>query len=137
AATRMPNGKALREHTEEWAGFGSWDWNPGTGRVRWSNNLFRIYGLRPAQITPSVEYVIAHCHPDDAARLERAVRAERAAGDLGRTGQLQELRYRYLWPDRTVRHLKATVVSTAKARGEARMFSGTVQDVTEQHQAQV
>jgi PAS domain S-box-containing protein len=130
-ATRTPREKTLRERTEELAGFGSWDWNPESGRLRWSNNLFRIYGLRPAEITPSAEYVIAHCHPDDAARVKAA------AGDLGRTRQLQDLRYRYVWPDRTVRHLEATVVSPAKAGVGPRMLSGTVQDVTEQHQTEL
>lgn len=104
----------LHERTEELAGFGSWDWTPARHRLRWSDNLFRIFGLRPGEITPSEEYVFAHCHPDDRDRVEQA------AAELGRRGRRPELRYRYLRSDGTVRHLRSTVVSAANANGPPR-----------------
>jgi PAS domain-containing protein len=55
--------EARYERAEELTGFGTWEWT--SDRILWSDNLFRIYGLRPAEITPSAEYVFAHCHPDD------------------------------------------------------------------------
>jgi PAS domain S-box-containing protein len=127
--TRTPKRETLFERAEELAGFGSWEWTPR--RILWSANLFRIYGLRPAEITPSAEHVFAHCHPDDRQRLERAHHA------LERTGRRRELRYRYVWPGGTVRHLRSTVVSAAQADGGSQMLTGTVQDVTDEHQAQL
>ncbi len=121
---------ALYERTEELAGFGSWDWAPASDRLRWSDNLFRIYGLQPSEITPSAAYVLAHCHPDDRHRVKEAV------AELGRTGKGSEMRYRYVWPDGTVRHLMATVVMAANADGPPGTVIGTIQDVTVQHQAQ-
>jgi PAS domain S-box-containing protein len=129
--TRAPSRETLYERTEELAGFGSWEWTPESGQLLWSDNLFRIYGLRPDEITPSAEYVFAHCHPDDRQRIEQEV------DELGRIGRRRELRYRYVWPDGTVRHLTSTVVSAAKAGARARTAVGTVQDVTEQHQAEL
>jgi PAS domain S-box-containing protein len=127
--TPPPDREALYERAEELAGFGTWEWTPD--RILWSDNLFRIYGLRPAEIPPSVEYVIAHCHPDDKNRLQRA------ADELGRTGRRRELGYRYIWPDGTVRHLTSTVVSAADAGVRSRTVTGTVQDITDQHQAEL
>jgi PAS domain S-box-containing protein len=121
---------ALYERTEELAGFGSWDWNPGSHQLQWSDNLFRIYGLQPAEILPSQEYVLAHCHPGDRARVRQA------AAQLGRTGRRPEVRYRYVWPDGTVRYLMSTVVLAAQADGPPGKVIGTIQDVTDQHQAQ-
>jgi PAS domain S-box-containing protein len=43
---------SLYEREEALAGFGSWDWKRGSGRLQWSANLFRIYGLQPGEITP-------------------------------------------------------------------------------------
>jgi PAS domain S-box-containing protein len=126
--TPTPRRETPHERAEELAGFGSWEWT--SGRMLWSDNLFRIYGLRPGEITPSAEYVLAHCHPDDKERLER-VEDER-----GRTGRRRELRYRYVWPDGTVRHLTSMVVSAAKAGERSRRLIGTVRDVTDQHQAE-
>jgi PAS domain S-box-containing protein len=129
ALTPPPDREALYERAEELAGFGTWEWTPD--RVLWSDNLFRIYGLRPAEIAPSVEYVLAHCHPDDKYRLERA------ADGLGCTGRRGELRYRYVRRDGTVRHLASTVVSTANAGERSPTVTGTVQDITDQHQAEL
>jgi DNA-binding NarL/FixJ family response regulator/PAS domain-containing protein len=138
--TQTPRRETLYERAEELAGFGSWEWTPR--RTLWSDNLFRIYGLRPAEITPSAEHVFAHCHPDDRQRLERAHQ------ELERTGRRPELRYRYVWPDGTVRHLRSTVVSAATAEGPSVVsaataegpsgrLTGTVQDITDEHQAQL
>lgn len=121
---------ALLERAEELAGFGSWEWEPETERLRWSDNLFRIYGLAPGDIVPSPEHVIAHCHPDDRERVRQVV------AELARTGRSPELRYRHVRPDGTARHLKATVVAVAEASGLSRRMIGMVDDVTEQRQAE-
>jgi DNA-binding CsgD family transcriptional regulator/PAS domain-containing protein len=128
AMTHTPSRETLYERAEELAGFGSWEWT--SDRILWSDNLFRIYGLRPGEITPTAEYVFAHCHPDDRKRLERG------EDELGRTGRRRDLRYRYVWPDGTVRHLTSTVVSAANTGGRSRTLIGTVDDVTDQHQAE-
>jgi PAS domain S-box-containing protein len=129
AMTHTPSRETLYERAEELAGFGIWEWT--SGQILWSDNLFRIYGLRPGEVTPSAEYVFAHCHPDDRERIERA------EDELGRTGRRQDLRYRFVWPDGTVRHLTSTVVSAAKAGERSRLLVGTVHDVTDQHQAEL
>jgi PAS domain S-box-containing protein len=129
AMTHSPSRETLYERAEELAGFGIWEWTPG--QILWSDNLFRIYGLQPAEITPSADYVFAHCHPDDKERLEQA------NDELDRAGQHRDLRYRYVWPDGTVRHLTSTVVSASQAGEPSRRVIGTVQDVTDQHQAEL
>lgn len=121
---------ALHERTEELAGFGSWDWTPERDQLVWSDNLFRIFGLRVGDIVPSAEYAFAHCHPDDEQRVRRA------AAELGRTGRRSELRYRYVRPDGTVRHLVSTVVSVAQSDRRQRRIIGTVDDATESRQAE-
>jgi PAS domain S-box-containing protein len=128
AMTHTPSRETLYERAEELAGFGLWEWT--SGRMLWSDNLFRIYGLRPGEITPTAEYVFAHCHPDDKERLERGEH------ELGRTGRRRDLGYRFVWPDGTVRHLTSTVVSVVNAGERSRTLIGTVQDVTDHHQAE-
>jgi len=129
AMTHAPSRETLYERAEELVGFGLWEWT--SGRILWSDNLFRIYGLQPGEITPTADYVFAHCHPDDKERLEQAEH------ELGRTGRRRDLRYRFVWPDGTVRHLTSTVVSVVNAGGRSQILIGTVQDVTDQHQAEL
>ena len=121
--------EALYERAEELAGFGTWELTDG--RMLWSDNLFRIFGLRPGEVTPSVEYVLAHCHPDDREHVEH-VRDE-----VDRTGRRRNLRFRYIWPDGTVRHLTSTVVVAANADEPSGMLVGTLQDLTDHHQAEL
>jgi PAS domain S-box-containing protein len=129
--TQTPRRNLLSERTEELGGIGSWEWTPESGRLRWSDNLFRIFGLRPGEIAPSHDHVFANSHPDDRQRLEQTWQ------ELRETGPYRDLRYRYVRPDGAVRHLTSTVVSAAPAGGRMRTMTGTVQDVTEQHQAEL
>jgi PAS domain S-box-containing protein len=126
--THRPSRETLYERAEELAGFGTWEW--ASDQILWSDNLFRIYGLRPGEVIPTAEWVFAHCHPDDRERIERSEHG------LGRTGQRGDLRYRFVWPDGTVRHLTSTVVSVANAGGRSVTLIGTVHDVTDQRQAE-
>ena len=48
------------------AKIGSWDWDLVTDEVTWSDELYRIYGVDPAEVpVPSVEAFFAILHPDD------------------------------------------------------------------------
>ena len=128
AITHTPSRETLYERAEELSGFGSWEWT--SDGILWSDNLFRIYGLRPGEVIPTAEYVFAHCHPDDRERLERSEH------QLAGTGRRRDLRYRFVWPDGTVRHLTSTVVSVVNDGGRSPTLIGTVRDVTDQHQAE-
>ena len=65
----------LREHdaqmseAERIVGFGVWKWDVATGRVRWSDELHRIYGMRPGEFAGTVDGFISRLHPDDRARV--------------------------------------------------------------------
>jgi DNA-binding CsgD family transcriptional regulator len=114
------------DHAERTGGLGSWEWVPETGELVWSPNLFGLYGLEPGEVTPSVEVVLAHVHPDDRDRIEHAVTAI-AAGRLG-----HDLDYRFLRPDGTLRAFRVVVVTVEEHPGADRRVVGSVQDVTVQ-----
>ena len=65
----------LREHVDRIAeaerivGFGVWEWDLGRGRVHWSDELHRIYGLRPGEFDGTVESFVERVHPDDRDRV--------------------------------------------------------------------
>lgn len=49
--------------------FGIWEWEIASGRVRWSDELHRIYGLRPGGFGGTVEAFMAHVLPGDRDRV--------------------------------------------------------------------
>jgi two-component system cell cycle sensor histidine kinase/response regulator CckA len=116
--------QALLEAAEEIAEAGSWEWTPDEARLVWSDNLFRIFGLTPGEVVPTPEYVYAQTHPDDRERVVAQVEALRARG------RLRPLDYRIVRPDRSVRHLRATLAVTEERGGEPFRLVGSVQDLT-------
>lgn len=54
---------------------GTWDWNPVTGNLIWSDETFRLLGLTPGSAMPSYELFLSKVHPDDRALLDSAVQA--------------------------------------------------------------
>jgi PAS domain S-box-containing protein len=54
---------------ERIVGFGVWRWDIESGRVRWSDELHRIYGMKPGDFGGTVDAFIERVHPDDRERV--------------------------------------------------------------------
>lgn len=54
---------------------GTWDWDPATGKLFWSDETFRLMGFAPGTITPTYEMYLGLVHPDDRAQLNSDVQA--------------------------------------------------------------
>ncbi len=98
---------ALREreeqlrHAQEIAHLGSFDWNPASGDLRWSDEHFRLWGLAPGTVTPDYALFRSGVHPDDVVRLEEALQA------AIKGGRWYACKHRVVWPDGSVRHVRA------------------------------
>jgi PAS domain S-box-containing protein len=109
----------------------SWAWNVATREpVYWSQELYRMFGLDPAQGIPSWEVASQYVHPEDRARcfasIERAIR-ERASYDL---------EYRIVLPDGTIKYIHSIGRPHFNESGELVEFVGTGMDVTERKRAE-
>ena len=109
---------------------GSWERDIATGRLTWSDELYRIYGLEPQEIPASFEAFMEHVHPDDAARV-RAIN-EAAV----RSGESFEYQARILRPDGEVRHYHSRGAVLRDASGRPSRLVGVVQDATERVRAE-
>jgi PAS domain S-box-containing protein len=58
---------------ERIAGFGVWRWEIESGQVRWSEELHRIYGLRPGEFEGTVDAFLAHVRVEDRERVWKNV----------------------------------------------------------------
>jgi signal transduction histidine kinase len=63
--------ETLLAEAQRTAGLGNWTWEPDTGRVAWSPEMFRLVGLDAAADAPSFEVLAARVHPDDRPALAR------------------------------------------------------------------
>ena len=104
---------------------GAWIWELTTGELRWSDEVYRIFGLTPQSSPASYEAFMAAVHPDDRAELQN--RVERAIAGLDR----YDLRHRILHPDGSVRYVREQGEVSRDPLGTPIRMIGTVLDITE------
>lgn len=122
-------GQQLAE-AQEIAHLGSWEWKVEEDEVRWSDELFRIYGLAPGSLDVTFEAYLERVHPDDRDRVARAV--SRALAE----GSAFDFEERILRPDGSIRILHSKGYTVVDDRGRALRMVGTCHDVTEARKAE-
>lgn len=123
--TSLPEREELLREAERVAHLGTWTWDIVSGRVTWSEEMFRILGLEPGAVKPSVEEFFSRVHEEDRVRAQ-------AAGDQGLKEGLVPLVYcRLVRPDGSVRHTAHSSAILFDAEGTARRMVGSVLDRTE------
>jgi PAS domain S-box-containing protein len=111
------------------AHLGSWEWDIATDTVTWSEELYRIFGLRPAEFRATYEGYLERVHPEDRQRVRRLV--DRSA----RSGRPFAYETRILRPDGEVRWILARGEVIGDASGRPARMVGTALDLTEKRRA--
>lgn len=121
---------ARMAEAETIARFGVWRWDVAAGEVRWSDELHRLYGLRPGEFAGTVEDFVARLHPDDRERVWAEV--SRALQTLAPFA----FEERIVWPDGGERLLLSQGRVIAGPDGEAAALVGVCRDITEHREAE-
>ncbi len=53
------------KRAQQVAHIGDWEWDVRTNEVHWSDETYRIFGLQPGEITPTLELTRHYVHPAD------------------------------------------------------------------------
>jgi signal transduction histidine kinase len=104
---------------------GSWEWTVATGKVTWSDELYRIYGFAPRSVPVTLEFFLSRIHPDERDRIGREIQ-----GVLHHPGRFayRELIVR---PDGSIRTLDTLGEAIADDHGATVRLIGTCRDVTD------
>ena len=102
---------ALLRAGEEISGSGTWAWDLTTGRLLWSENMFRILGVDADHDAPSLDETLSRVHPADRERLKAALEQAR----LGHGPRC--IRYRVVTRPGTVRFVEAVMAGKAHRTG--------------------
>jgi PAS domain S-box-containing protein len=122
--------RTLLSEAQKLAGLGCWEWDPASGRVIWSEELYRIYGVSAQDFRPSFENYLERVHPDDRSRTAGTVAA---AVTQGRGFTFEE---RIVRPDGEVRLLRSHGEVVRGGDGKAAKVLGACLDITEQKAAE-
>jgi len=126
-AALRTTGDQLRE-AQAVAKVGIWDWDIGADQVRWSDELYRIFGLTPEVFPATFDGYVSAVHPDDrdlvVATVERSLR----------TLEPFEFAHRAVTPGGSIRWLQCRG-RVRGVDGRPVQMTGACQDVTTQRQA--
>ncbi len=111
------------------ARLGSWELDPATTTMVWSDELCRLYGY-PTSPAPGFEEFFARLHPEDAASVEVMLRAALVACESF------DLDHRVVTPDQGTRWVRSQGRVESLGTGVAVWMRGTAQDITEQKLAE-
>src|SRR5580658_7764300 len=138
-ARKLEESNARLEEAQRVAHVGHWEWDLETNQVVWSDETYRIFGLRPQERPMDFPTVRGMVHPDDRESLFRGVGVDLAAGAY------PVAEFRIVRPSGEVRTVHAITSKRWSAppvgpNGEpperTRKLFGTVQDITEHKRAE-
>jgi PAS domain S-box-containing protein len=117
------------KEAQQLAHVGSWEMDLRTDEVQWSDEVYRIFEVDPAQTQTTFRRFLEWVHPDDRAMVRQTFEASI------KEHQPYNVVHRLLLPGGRVKWVRERGVT--EYRGEQAVRSrGTVQDVTEVRQAQ-
>ena len=112
-------------------GVGIWDYDVVNNRLDWDEQMYRLYGITPAQFSGAYEAWQAGLHPDDRQRGDAEIQlALQSAKDF-------DTEFRVLWPDGTIRHIRGFADVERDAAGKPLRMIGTNWDITAQKLAEM
>ncbi|GFK95332.1 Chemotaxis protein methyltransferase [Fundidesulfovibrio magnetotacticus] len=121
----LARNKELLEMAQEMAHVGSWHLDLKTGRLDWSDEVYRIFGVRPGEFSPSYESFLAMAHPEDREELNEAY--TRAV----REGLPYEAIHRIVRPGGEVRIVHEKSMEGRDETGRTTHSRGMIHDVTD------
>src|SRR4029077_2961621 len=126
----LQDSKAKLEEAQRIAHVGYWEWDLTSNRVIWSDETYRIYGLRPQEYPIDIAVVRKMIHPED---LDSVFRVAEEAVRGGLRTDVEQRIIRHSGELRTV-HSQGDLKKDASGRA-CQMF-GTVQDITDRKRAE-
>lgn len=112
------------------AHLGNWDWDICNKKLKWSDEIYRIFGLTPHEFEATYEAFLSSVHPDDREFVKESV--NKALFEK----KPYSIDHRIVMPDGTVRIVHEQAEVTFNESGKAIRMIGTVIDITERKEAE-
>ena len=125
AEEKLRRSEASLLHAQQISRTGSWRHDFSAGTVTVSPEVYRIFGLKPDEVTSNTELWLNAIHPEDRKRTQ----------DLFESSKIEktdfQADYRIVLPDGGIKHLHSIGHPVLNGSGRLVEFFGTTMDVTE------
>lgn len=130
AEKKLRQSEHLLSESQRIANIGSWDVNIATGKITWSDEMYRIYHTTADAFEHTAEAFIKLIHPDDREAMRQWIEAT-AAGE-----KKDDLEFRIIAPDGTIRFIRGAGEPVFDDGGRVISMFGTAQDITERKKSE-
>lgn len=120
----------LIQHSHSNALLGTWDWDIEKGHAKWSQDLFKLFGISSEDNCMTHKKFLSLIHPEDAHRVEAAAETAMIA-DIP-----NQVEYRIQRPDGETLHVLQNGAVYRDSSGKPERMLGTIQDVTQEKSTQ-
>ena len=113
---------------ERLANLGSWVYYPKANTIKWTDEVFEIFGLPISDNAPNFEQFVSFIHPDDVQKFLVVVQnaMERGEGYI--------IKHRIIRPDGALRWIQGRGDVFFDENNDLEKIFGTVQDITEEEE---
>ena len=121
---QLQKSESLYQQAEAIADMGNWNWDLRTGKLEWTDQLYRIYGLEPQSEEITIDRFLDFVHPNDRDVVEKGVNKLNSEDVLDYT-------FRIVTGDGTDKWLRSIAQVLRNDDGQPVYVIGTEQNVSE------
>lgn len=126
----LAKSKAQLSAAQRIAHLGHWVWDLRADETTWSDETYRLLGLRPGAVPAVLESILTAVHPADRARVRQRVLDVMRRDELG--SAMKNMEFRVVHSGSEERVLRANCEIVPGGDGQPAQVLGTVLDVTPQ-----
>ena len=124
---RLRRSEASLAEAQRIAHLGNWDWDIIHNTFYCSDEIYRIFGLRPRSVEPNYDLFLTAVHPEDrnlvSSHINKAMSEDK----------VYSIEHRIMQRNGTVRYIHTRGEKIKDDTGQVIHIIGTVQDITERH----
>lgn len=128
--TDIRNTEKLLQKAQQMANIGHWNLDLQKNELTWSDETYRIFGLKPQEFSATYEAFVERIHPDDRDAVNNAYTQSVEAREP------YEIDHRVIRPDGEIRHVHERCEHRYDKEGNIIGSIGTVLDVSKQHESE-
>ena len=110
---------------------GSWSLNIEANELKWSDEIFRIFGLKPKQFEATYDAFLSTVHPDDKEYVDSTYR------NATRNKTPYDIVHRIVRPDGEIRYVREKAENMVDEKGSTFQSIGIVHDITKSKLAEL
>ena len=103
---------------------GNWSWDMSNSHITWSDEVYKIYGMKAGSFTPTFEYIYNITHKDDLGLVKEFQHI------ISHSEESLSIEFRIILANGDVRHIYQQGAATLNENGVITEITGTIQDIT-------